>query len=386
MTITPELDTRYKSKHNTFPVVILVRHKNQTRRIPTGYKISVKYWAGEKVSTKHPDHRQINNHIDELVYMCKQYRGDCDRTGRPIRLDRIGKENNSYLFSEFLTHRAGQYKARGKIVMWQKLNRFAKELTTCFGPLYFDEIDSEKLNQYESYLIDQGNVENTRHKKFKFLSEVYSAAVQDGKADNPNPFKAYKIPTRPVRKEKLSTTELKAIEELPLQPGRLNDDRNLALFSYYCKGARFETCITFKRENIRGDRLLFISNKGGKPFSVKIHPRLQKIIDQYREGEYLFPQVLELPADPLKYKKLLDVQNTLVNRSLKIIAGLCEIKINLTFHIMRHSFAWHLKKTSTSIHVIKDALNHSDSRTTEIYLKALDDEILDGEMEKLYGQ
>jgi hypothetical protein len=39
-----------------------------------------------------------------------------------------------------------------------------------------------------------------------------------------------------------------------------------------------------------------------------------------------------------------------------------------------------------NLHVIKDALGHSESRTTEIYLKALDDERLDKEMDKLYGE
>ncbi|WP_350340315.1 tyrosine-type recombinase/integrase [Paraflavitalea speifideaquila] len=42
----------------------------------------------------------------------------------------------------------------------------------------------------------------------------------------------------------------------------------------------------------------------------------------------------------------------------------------------RHTFAFHLKHTSDNIHVIKDALGHSDSHTTEIYLENLDDEVL----------
>ena len=39
----------------------------------------------------------------------------------------------------------------------------------------------------------------------------------------------------------------------------------------------------------------------------------------------------------------------------------------------------------SELKIIQDALGHSDSRTTEIYLKTLKDERLDGEMEKLYG-
>jgi integrase/recombinase XerD len=68
------------------------------------------------------------------------------------------------------------------------------------------------------------------------------------------------------------------------------------------------------------------------------------------------------------------------------VAQLAGITLNLSFHISRHSFAWHLKQTTDNIHVIQDSLAHSRSATTEIYLKALDDEALDPEMEKLYGR
>jgi len=76
----------------------------------------------------------------------------------------------------------------------------------------------------------------------------------------------------------------------------------------------------------------------------------------------------------------------MVNRDLKTIAALCNIKKNLTFHMARHTFADHLKQTSTSIHVIQDSLGHSDARTTQMYLTSLGDERLDKEMDKLYGR
>ncbi|WP_461396540.1 tyrosine-type recombinase/integrase [Flavitalea sp.] len=60
------------------------------------------------------------------------------------------------------------------------------------------------------------------------------------------------------------------------------------------------------------------------------------------------------------------------------------IKKTLTFHISRHSVAYHLMSGS-SIHTIKEVLGHSDTRTTEIYLKELGDELIDVEMVKLYG-
>lgn len=82
---------------------------------------------------------------------------------------------------------------------------------------------------------------------------------------------------------------------------------------------------------------------------------------------------------------MIDSLNVIVNRNLKVVAELVGISKALTFHIARHTFAFHLKKKTDSIHVIKDSLGHSRSSTTEQYLQALDDEYLDIEMDKLYG-
>jgi hypothetical protein len=51
--------------------------------------------------------------------------------------------------------------------------------------------------------------------------------VNEGKAWAPNQFKLYKVPTKPVKKEKLTEDEVQAIENLKLKPGPVNNARNL---------------------------------------------------------------------------------------------------------------------------------------------------------------
>lgn len=271
--------------------------------------------------------------------------------------------------------------------MRRKVERFAKELRLCFGrEVFFEDMTPDNLRELENWQIDQENVENTRHKKFKFLDEFYGQAIAEGKAPASNPFNKHKIVTKPVKKEKLTDKEIKAIENLQLKPGAVNDARNLFLFSFYFKGMRFGNCIMLRREGVRDGRVYIRTSKGGKYISIKIHSRLQAILDIYPEGEFVFPFVDNEPEDPEEYLKLVGSRNTIVNRNLKIVAALAEIKKELTFHTARHTFAYLLKQKTHSVLVIQDALGHSDSRTTEQYLKALDDEILDPEMEKLYGE
>jgi integrase len=407
-TVKPLLDTRYRSKDNTFPVIVRVRNCAQVRDLLTGWKIDQRYWKETEVSGKHPDAAIINSRIDELVNHAKQYIYECQRRGRTIKLDLIGKAHDSYSWNEYLLHRAEQYGKKEMIIMERKVRRFDREFRVFKthgltyadllederlkrplrgNQIYFDDITQDLLRDFDAFLISQGNGNNTRHKKFEFLGKFYTDAINDGKAEGPNPFKLYKVPTKPVKKEKLTDAEVKAIEDLSLKQGPVNDARNLWLFSYYCKGNRFETCITCRRDMITSGRILFRTNKGNKYVSVKIHSRLQAIIDQYAgDGPFLFPYVKEIPMSKEGYIKMIDSLNVIVNRNLKTVAALAGISKALTFHIARHTFAFHLKKKTDNIHVIKDSLGHSRSNTTEIYLQALDDEYLDNELDKLYGE
>lgn len=386
MTVTPLLDNRRKRPDKTYPLIVRIRHGRQTREINTGWKLHESNWKNQQ-AVKHASAPAINTRIAEIITRAHQYFADCEKKKRDVDLNNIGKHDCGLSFPSYLCHRATQYEQKQMLIMARKTLRIAKEITQCFGrDVFFDELNQDLLRDYETWLVEQGNQQNTRHKKFKFLQQFYSQAVLDGKAQDPNPFKLYKINPKPVRKEKLTLSEIEAIENLPLNPGPVNDARNLFLFSYYAKGARFENCVMFRRDKIQNGRLLFKTNKGNKFISVQIHSRLQAIIDQYDGKPFLFPYVKQLPADKKKYIKMIDSLNVIVNRNLKTVAGLAEITIDLTFHIARHTFAFHLKKVASSIGVISDSLGHSNTRTTEIYLKALDDEFLDGELEKLYGK
>jgi integrase len=140
-----------------------------------------------------------------------------------------------------------------------------------------------------------------------------------------------------------------------------------------------------ERKNIIAGRIYFETNKGHKNISVLITSKLQRILDQYPNGQYVFPYIKETPADEFIYRSVKDSANTLVNRYLKVVTGLAKIPIPVTFHQARHSIAYHLKKAKVETNFIQDVLGHSSSRTTEIYLKSLDDESLDEEMKKVYG-
>lgn len=386
-TVTPVLDTRYKAKDG-YAIKIRVIVGEEQKNISTGYRVGDKQWSNGQV-VKHPDAAIINAVIWARVDEAKKYIADCAIKGKRVNLDLIGEGKTSFSFCEYLRERAAQYAKRGQIIMDRKLRRFAKELEFCFGrDVLFDDLNAASLREFETWLMQspRENSANTRHKKFKFLRQFYQQAIDEDKHEGKNPFKNYVIGTTPVNKEKLTAAQITAIEQLQLAAGPVNDARNLFLFSFYTKGSRFENCLTFTRKQIQGGRVHIQQNKGRKFISVKIHSRLKAILDQYPKGKIVFPFLKEVPENPKAYLQAISSLNVTVNRNLKVIAGIAGIDANLTFHMARHSFAYQLKQVTNSVNVIQDSLGHSDQRTTQIYLKSLGDEILDKEMEKLYGE
>jgi integrase/recombinase XerD len=383
VTVKPILDTRVERKDNFYPIFICIRHRSKVKYLSTGYRIKKESWIGDVVK-KHSDASLINAKITSIINDAKHYYADCLLHNRPFDIDLIGTGSTSHSLTDYMEHRAKQYNDKGQIIVAAKVLRLRIELMECFGVLYMDAINNDSCRKYEAYLIKAGNGNNTRAKKFKTIGQLFGHAVKDGKAAGLNHFKEYKIIPKPVKKDKLTVEEINRIAELQLQEGAVNDARNLFLFSYYCKGMRFENCITAKRADITNGRINFRSNKGNKHISVRIHRRLIPIINS-QKGSFIFTYIDHIPKDKKEYIKKIDVLNAVVNKNLKILAAIAGIKIHLTFHVARHSFASHLMHHTDSIHVIKESLGHSDYRTTEVYLKSLGDEVLDKEMDKLYG-
>lgn len=393
-TATAILNTKYKGKGDTYPIVIRLIEGKAQKLHPTGWKVKEAHFKEGQVVEAHPDSEIINSVIDEELLKAKRYFAECRSKGIPIDLQLVFKEIRSHSFTGYLRHRSKQYAEAGMVTMRDKVSRFAKEFVLCFGrELYFSEITPDLLRTFDNWLKKGGegrkpNVANTRAKKFDFLRKFYNNAIEEGKVHGANPFKSHYIKTTPVKKEKLTKAQVEAMEALDLSSDTAFV-RDLWMFSYYCKGARFETCITMRKEALT-DRLRYQINKGNKHLSTQVHPRLRAIIDRYigNDTDTIFGRVnnpVELKKDPDAYKSKIGSENTMVNRGLKTIGGLLELPFDLTFHTSRHSFAWHLKQVTDNIHVIKESLGHSKTQTTEGYLKDLDDEHLDGELGKLYG-
>lgn len=406
-TVKPILDT-YTDKDGCSALYVLVRHRTERKKLSVEFKIPRKYWKGDKVSSAHEEAEIINAKISEIVSEVKKYFADCKLHKKPIQISVLGSGFNSYSFIGYLQARVNHYREKNSPVQARKLTRYVLDLTECHGgEVFFEHITMDFLRKYEAYLIKKKNKTNTRKQKFDRLRQFYGNAITEGKVAGINPFENYHIAKIPTKKKKLTEDEIAIMEKATIQSSAVSDARNLFLFSYYCKGARFENCVMMLKSAIANGRIEWRINKGKRLLSVKLHAKLHAILDQYKDnpGPFIFPFAQELWEHPaykavLKayvdangdvsegkedaYNKMIDVLNVTVNRLLAEVCRQCEIP-KVTFHIARHTFAHHMKKRTDKISVIQESLGHKDQKTTELYLDSLDDEHIDEEMRKLYG-
>jgi integrase/recombinase XerD len=98
--------------------------------------------------------------------------------------------------------------------------------------------------------------------------------------------------------------------------------------------------------------------------------------------DYLFP--INYDGSTEHYEKYKSIRRR-VNERLKIIAEDAGIDEKFTTYSIRHSWATIAKYLGISTEIISEGLGHHSLRTTQVYLKGFENEILDEANEKVVG-
>lgn len=139
----------------------------------------------------------------------------------------------------------------------------------------------------------------------------------------------------------------------------------ILLTAFSC-GLRVSEVCRLKVKHIDKDRMqVFIErSKGKKDRYVMLSPVLRDVLEKYRELFHINPIGYlfegQQPGDPYSTRSA----QTIFNRAVKD-AG---IQKDVTFHVLRASFATHLLEKGVDIKYIKELLGHFDIKTTERYL------------------
>jgi len=401
-----------KEKH---PLYLRITHNRKSRYIPTEIYLQEKHWnnSGE-VRKTHPRGKHLNNHLTRkmldaqtLLLKLKERDKELDvgtikevieNGGIQNNEEESGDEKDKRDFFEFAEDVRDDFKRRGKYQRWKNYGTVLNKVRDYWSEeeLEFKNITVTFLRKLETFLMDDyGNKPNTVKNNMKKIRKLFNDAIREGLVSRElYPFRDYTMPSNPVQKAKLSTDEIKQLEQVETEKGtRLYDTQNIFLFAYYCRGMRFRDVVNLKWANIKEDRLNYVMSKSGKRISLKLIPQALEILNNYKpEGKvkkdyFIFPFLDHRKdySDSTYYEGQVSSKNALVNKYLKKLQNKASIDENISFHIARHSFAQLANEQELRLNEIQELLGHSDVKTTMKYLKTLGGNHLDNSMEKIFN-
>lgn len=283
------------------------------------------------------------------------------------------KEHN--LLEHFVRHNEDVKKLIGiskSKATYQKYEVTRKHLTNFIKEKYnltdisFKEINHLFLTDFEVYLLTScGCNSNTTAKFMQFFKRIVIIAKNNGwiKID---PFANYKIRIKKVDRGYLSQDEVEAIMAKEFSTKRLEQVRDIFIFSCF-SGLAYIDVKKLRKENIRTsfDGNLWIIGKREKTdvsFSIPLLDVPKKILEKY-EGTLPENRILPVPS------------NQKMNAYLKEIGALCGIDKEISFHLARHTFATLTLSKGVSIESVSKMLGHTNIRTTQIYARITDSKI-----------
>jgi len=377
-------------------IMVRITYHGQRVNINSGLKILPSTWDSKRQRVKGSNEQaKLANHYlqttqnrvmsiyDELMRHNQQF------TVHLIRDKFLGKGEITYTLLEVVENHNNELKRLvGKtyaISTYKKYYWFQVIVTLFVSEflrkphLTINEIDISIIKKFEYFLLTERNCNhNSATKRLQQLKKVLRFARISGftKVD---PFDSYPLKVKPTNRNIITKEELDKIEAFDPETESIERLKDVFLFQCYT-GLSHVDLQKLESSHIHkgadnSDWIFMNRTKTNTPIRIPLLPVPQAILLKYREH-------------PIKNGgKLLPVPtNQVMNRSLKKLGKAAGIIKPLTTHMARHCFATTITLSNgVPIEVVSRLLAHTNIRTTQIYAKVLDSNILEA-MGKLKEQ
>ena len=367
-------------------------HERVARQIGTGYKLVPEEWKdGEVVFPEHDSKRSrflagVAQNLHQTKERIEATIQRLDETGKPYTADEVvasyllphDDEHSLRVFSYKLAEhlkRTGQHRlAETYTSSVNSFLRFRGEL----GDIRLDEIDEDLIKEYEYYLLEECKLcRNTSSFYNRNLRAIYNRAVKKKLTIDRHPFAEVYTGVDKTAKRAISIQTVKEIKDLDLSyDTEMAFARDLYLMSFDLRGISFVDLAMLETDQLKNGYLTYSRQKTRQKLEIKWEKPMQEIVDRHHvEGSrYLLPILNEEGGDPRRqYLNALHRMNV----QLKKIGKLVNSPIPLTTYTARHCWASAAYRLNIPTPSISQALGHDSEKTTRIYLKSLDNKVVD---------
>lgn len=399
---TIKITQRAKALANgEYPIFLRFTKDRKTKFISLKLSCDLSQWNETKSEFRknHPNYKQMNSVLTEIRNRAEKIISDHLAKGEDIALDEFEglflnfKGDKKISVKEFWDEHVDDLNKSGRTGN-AKFYKFSKNSFFKFlenKNIYFKDITPTLLSKYEVYLRANNNIDTGVSAKMRAIRAIYNDAIKKGCASKEYyPFTEYKISKLKATSNKraLSIVDVHKVINLDMtEYPTLIDSRNYFVFSYYTRGMNFSDMMKLRWENIVDDKIIYVRSKTKARFIIKMLDPVQQIVEYYkrqnRATKYVFPIVLKENSTPmeLEYRKERTIKK--YNKDLKEIALICKIDGKITSYVARHSFATNLKQSGVSTDIISEAMGHQNLSITQVYLKELENDVIDSAMEAL---
>lgn len=232
------------------------------------------------------------------------------------------------------------------------------------------DVSPELMADYAQWLRQQGISMNTVSCYLRSLRAIYNKVVRRYGLEDLDPFKDLFTGHAKTVKRSASDEDIKCLQAMILpRHSVLQLTRDIFFFSLYAQGMPFVDVAFLRNEQIRDGLIVYERHKTGQQIVVKIEGCIQEIINRYSrtDSDFVFPIITtHYPAQAYKqYQSKLRTYNRHLHQ-LEKIAGL---KGSLTSYVVRHTWASLAYDTDIDLAVIASALGHTNTNTTRIYIR-----------------
>jgi site-specific recombinase XerD len=402
-------DTRKAKKDGTYPLRLKLFHQKKARYIFLNFCFKPCEWIAEdnKVKSSYPNATRVNVSIrrslsDASLVLLENENIlediDVDELQRLVTLKLFGEnktiKNKEYffVFTEGIIEDLIKAKRIGSATSYRStLNSFKSFLND--KDILLLKIDHKFLTDYQTHSLNKGMSVNGIGVYLRTLRAVINRAIDEGLLLHTQyPFRKFSIKTEKTQKRAITREQIKKVLDLKLKKGTSHwHAKNYFTFMFNMRGMNFIDVAYLTMKNIQGERLIYKRIKTGKIYNIKLTKRAKEILKYYTKGKkanskvYVFPIMPEPIDDIEKERERYIDKRQYFNQYLKDIAKKCEIDVNLTSYVSRHTWASLAKFAGISHAIIGESLGHSDLKTTETYLANFGNDTLDDANEIIVG-
>lgn len=389
--VTLYLDKRRKKKSGKFPLKIRVwdPDTNEAKLYPSGLDLSEKEFQAAWETTKpRKEFRELRNTLDELKVRALEI-GQAAKTNifnefnRKLYRPKGAGQNVFHHFKETIAslNNEGRIGTASSYSLAEKsLVEFQKSRNRSGTLLQFNKIDPEWLQCYEDYMVGAGRSLGTVGVYLRTLRAVFNRAIELNDIDNglyPFGRRKYVIPSSRRVKKALSKEQLSGLFRAEAKSEYQEKAKAFFFFSYSCNGMNIKDIAQLKFSDLSEDSFTFYRAKTLRttkdrlvPITVFFNDFTRDVIQKYgnepETSSYVFP-IINDQDDPIAQKRKTQAFTRFINQHLKKLAATVGLPKNVSTIWARHSFATNAARQGHSMDFMREALGHTDQKTTLNY-------------------